>query len=173
MGKLISTRLLTVPDIMSIDRALTDELLKIASTRLAIPAADLHIRPILPKEDLGLTNNEWIFSLATANAWNTAISAKLLDRDCFLGIYGVSILSATPLSSAVKFSRGVAAGIVECWEYEDMQVQDEPTAVTPEPIIYPGDTRITLDIWCRGTTGSERLTLLGAVAEPRGKHVAT
>ena len=171
MAKLISARELSLADIAEIDTKLADALMSDASKKLALDKSKLALRPILPTEDLGITNNSWYTGSLTANSWNTWINAVLLDDDTFLGIMGIASLAAVPKTSVARFSIGVGARVFDIWEVEDAYISGEPAAYTPEPIIYPGASRVTVDL-CAKAAGVDNVILKGWVVEPKGKRVA-
>jgi len=89
---------LTTEDVKSLERAIEDKLKALAAAEFGRPIQEFIIRKGMPETDLGLTNERWRFSIATANAWNTVISNRKVPDDTIFCFYGGSNLSPDPAS---------------------------------------------------------------------------
>ncbi|MEM0162737.1 MAG: hypothetical protein QXO62_06715 [Thermoproteota archaeon] len=130
------------------------------------------LRNIFPQEDLGLTNEVFLWNLTTANAYNAVISKLDLAKKKIIGFVGVYYPSSNPIVSAVKLTQGVGDTVIkDYWYIEHVSALDKPFALANTPIIYDYDTVVNIYFYAKAT-GSDNLVLLGRVAEPAGTMIS-
>jgi len=158
--------------IQALEEQLISELEKRAINQKVAATGNLVVRDILPYTDLGYTDNYWSVALTTATSYNAVGSDKDLDGKKVIGFMGFRILSAKPIVKLIKFSVGSGATkIKDIWQIEQCQNQNIVEGFTKEPVIYNMNDTINIDAWIASTTGTEKLVLLGKVAEPAGQQI--
>jgi len=179
---LLNAELLPKEEIAAVERALEDELVRIAlEAKLASSPDELVVRDILPKTDFGsdyFANDEWVWQAAIGgNTWVLGIK-KDLDNDFAVGFYGVrGPRSSTTKTTMVKFQLGETA-TKDIWHIEQCRCPgansaDEVFGITRSPVVYyPNDT-VVVYLYGTGTAtaDAETLVLLGKVVEPVGRTV--
>jgi len=126
------------------------------------------VRNILPKTDLGLTNEVWSWTLSSANNYNAVISNLDLQKKKVIGFVGVYYPSSNPLVSIVKFTAGTGdTKIKDYWNIEHVSALEKPFALSDNFIIYDYDNVVNIYFYAKAT-GTDNLVLLGRVAEPSG-----
>lgn len=153
------------PQIQKIREMAKEELEKAIRAKGKNPE-DYIITDILPKDDLGLANNEWKHTFSAAYTEETWIN-KTLDDDVFMTFYGYANASAVPKTLYVKYMRG--ASTEKVFHVQHVYTQMEPIAYH-EPITYSESD--TLKVLLYGNaTGEDYPILLGLVAMPRSKRI--
>jgi len=169
--KLTPIKQLSLADIAAIEASIKERLLDEASRRLARPKEQLVIRDILPKTDLGLTNEEWVTPSLTANAWTKYFDIKLPDTR-FICFYGAANNAADPIVTAVMLKMGPAGATTRgSMELEEIYADEVPVGILDEAVLYRGGDHIYVDCWAK-KAGTEPLVLKGMVAEPYGEVVS-
>jgi hypothetical protein len=125
------------------------------------------IRDILPKTDLGLSNEEWKISYTSAYTWEDKVD-KTLEEDKFLVIFGYQNNSATPKTTAIKFYKDVVP--IEVVQVENLYTYDEPIGFFT-PLAWSESERIKIEFY-GNSAGDDYVILRGFVAELRRKTVA-
>lgn len=170
MGYLMPAWELDVEDIKAIKQQVIDLALQRAMKMTGLAADQLVVRNILPSTDLGLTNEVWSFSLTTANDWNNIVT-KQLDDQQFLVIFGVAVLSADPITTALRFKVGSGTGTktLDVVDLEELYASDErPEGILKRPILYKEKQYVNIDVYAKAT-GTENLVFKGFVIEPAGR----
>ena len=154
-----------------IEEELKDELKRRALEQGVVTSEDdLVIRDLLPKTDLGATNEVWTQTLSSGNAYNNTYTPSASDKKV-IGIYGVKNKATSPLTTAIKFSVGSGGAIVkDIWEIESVMLEENTEGIATMPIIYDKNETITIAQYASGT-GTDGIILLGLVAEPKGENV--
>jgi hypothetical protein len=124
------------------------------------------VRDILPKTDLGLTNEEWKISYTTAYAWETKINITL-PEDKFIVFYGVHLNSAVPKTLAIKFYKDVNP--IEVIQLENLFTFDEPIGFYG-PFVWGEAETLRVDFY-GNATGDDYIVLRGFVAELKRKTI--
>ena len=169
MGEIIPASEMDIADVTALKQALLDRMFEIAMAMGVVERREeLIYRPILPKTDLGLTNEYWETPSLTANTWNTYFS-KQLDDQRFVGFYGVTNLSADPVVTGLKFSVGAGkTKTLDVLQIEDLYSDSERVdGYFKNPIIYKEKQYCNLEVYAKAA-GSDRLVLKGFVVEPAG-----
>jgi len=169
MGYLIPAGELTIDDIIALRQNVVGQLFSVATRLTGLAKDELIVRSILPKTDLGLTNEVWEATISSANAWNPWISNQLEDQR-FVVIYGLANLTADPVTTAIKFSTGASkTKIIDVVQYEDLYTNKERVdGYFNRFIVYKHKQYLNADLYARAT-GTERLVLKGFVVEPAGR----
>jgi len=124
------------------------------------------IRDILPKTDLGLTNEEWKISYTAAYTWETKID-KTLEDDKFIVLYGYQNNSAVPRTTAIKFFVDVRP--IEVIEVENLYTYMEPIGFFT-PLGWSEGEVLRID-FIGNSTGDDYVVLRGFVAERKSKTI--
>jgi len=125
------------------------------------------IRDILPKTDLGLTNEEWKISYTSAYAWEAKIN-KTMEEDKFIVFFGYTNNSATPKTLALKFYKDVTP--IEVIEVENLNAYMEPIGFFT-PLVWSESEGLKIEFY-GNATGDDYPVLRGFVAELRKKTIA-
>jgi len=163
---------LTPQDIAGIEASVKERLLSEASGKLNLSRDQLVVRDILPKTDLGLTNEEWVTPSLTADAYTKYFDIKLPDNR-FICFFGAGNNAADPIVTLVVLKMGPAGGTTKgTMEIEEMYAEDVPICLTDEAILYRGGDHIYVDVWAKAS-GTEPLVLKGMVCEPYGQIISS
>jgi hypothetical protein len=163
MGIVIPVSMIDKKDFVSRVQSIASKALDIGKT--VIDAKELVIRPLSPR-DLGLDVDEWKFSVSAGE--NTIIN-KQLDDKTLVVIYGVYNLSASPVTTELKF--GTQAKIVEDIYIEDMYAYDYKVALLSEPVVYQPGSTVKISAVAKAASTDEKLGFLGFVVEPSGRKI--
>jgi hypothetical protein len=125
------------------------------------------IRDILPKDDLGLTNNEWKVSYTGAYGWEAKISLTL-PEDKFVAFYGYQNNSAAPKTLALKFYKDTIP--VEVIQVENLYTYAEPVGFFT-PMGWAESEGLKIEFY-GNAAGDDYPVLRGLVAELRKKTIA-
>ena len=161
----------TQSEIRAAQQVAIDKILQIAVNDLKKPRDQLVIRHILPKTDLGFSNETWAETISSANAFNTIVDDKNFDNKKVMTIYGFANLAANPLTTEVKITSG--ADVKALIHIEDMYLYPEnPVCILKQPLLFGGDE--TFDILQYATsTGTDNLMYLGYIVEPVGRTISS
>jgi len=169
--KLHPIKQLSLADIARIKETVKRNLVREASARLAIAPEKIVVRDILPKTDMGLTNEVWVTPSLTANAWTKYFDIALPNNK-FVTFYGAANNAADPIATAIYLKRGptgaTARGLMEL---EELYADEIPVGITDEAILYRGQDHSYIEVYAKAA-GTEPLVLLGMVAEPYGATVS-
>lgn len=145
---------------------------EIAQNRLNKSEGELIVRDLQPEEDLGLTPNEFTFSVTSANATTfEEILNTEVDDNKFIVIYALSFLDADPVGTTVRFNSG-ATQLQEI-EFENALNQEVPSVFLNSPVVY--DENKTLDVELYHDVSSDtdtKIVLHGLVAEAEGENIS-
>ena len=133
--------------------------------------ADYIIRDVLPKDDLGMSDNKWEETLDTAGAWNTVINHTLGD-DEFIVIFGVGNNNDNPVATAMKIFRGATP--IYLVELEKLYVKQEPEGYFTNPLVFRESDKLVVQLYLPSgvtTPANEKVFLLALKAEPKGEVV--
>jgi hypothetical protein len=125
------------------------------------------VRDILPKTDLGLTNEEWKISYSSAYTWEKKIDFTL-PEDKFIVFFGFHNNSADPKTLAVKFYKDVTP--VEVIEVENLYTYAEPIGFFT-PLAWGESEGLKVEFYGK-SAGDDYPVLRGLVAELRKKTIA-
>jgi len=168
MGYLIPKQELTVEEIMEIETATVEKLLEIAAKQTGIAKEELVVREIMPKTDLGLTNEEWKISYTAAYTEERKVNITL-PKNKFIAFFGATNLSAVPKTLYVGFA--TPAKRVDNWHFSKIYSYNNPVGYAKEPVIFVGGK--TMHLWFYGNaTGDDLPELKGIVVEPLGELVS-
>ena len=154
---------LKVEDLITLRKTSLDAL-RTAIASEERPVEQFIVRDILPKTDLGLSNEEWKITYSNAYTWETKIDIAL-PSDKFLVIYGISIPSPTPKTLAIKFWRDVSPICVV--DLEKVYAYKQPIVYLPQPIVWKQKQIVKVEFYGKAT-GDDYVVLLGFVAEKIG-----
>lgn len=173
MIDMASTANLSLSEIRRLEIGISEYLKDLAVKKGIVKArTEALVRDILPKTDLNFTNEEWVETITSANAWNTVVSLRLPDKKAMV-IYGVRFITASPKTSAIKFALGPeGAKVKEIVEVESATVTEEKELIFETPILYEDSQYVNISFYGKNT-GTEKIVLLGKVVEPAGEVVAS
>lgn len=141
-----------------------DFLFNRAKSELKLSDQDVITRPLRP-EDLGLSTAEWTFT-TSGTGWQTLVSAVTIADCAFIGINGVSYLqSGTQGITQLRITR--AGSKTRYWQIQGINLQENPVVYADDPFTVDQNTTITIEGYVL-STGTEKLGLIGMVAEKRG-----
>jgi len=114
---------------------------------------DYIVRDLLPWTDLRITSagqasvltDFWGTGALVASTLNTYVNRQL-SNDQFIAIYGIAIRDTNPCIQKVLMQTGGAASTMAQWSLEEMYTSDVPIAYTPEPIYYPGQKTVFIQL---------------------------
>lgn len=170
MGYVIPASELNVEDIISIKQQVIDALFKVAMKMTGLTKDQLVVRNLLPKTDLGLTNEYWETPSLTANDW-TNYFTKQLDQQQFVVFYGVANLSPSPKATALRFKvgRGEGTKTLDVIQLEELYTNTvRSDGFFKRPIIYKERQYVNVDVYSKAA-GTEPLMLRGFAVEPAGR----
>ena len=169
-GYLLPAIEMTIEDVPSIKSQVIDAVMAIATRMTGLTPDQLVVRNILPKTDLGLTNEYWETPTLTPNDW-TNYFTKQLENQKFVVFYGVADLSPDPKVTALKFKVGSGDGTktLDVVHLEELFTNSERTdGYLKRPIIYKEQQYVNVDVYSKAAV-SEPLVLRGFVVEPAGR----
>lgn len=149
---------------------LTDILIKKGVVKSPEEIAFRKIRPT----DIGLANDVWAESIGTANAWNRITPAdgqKIEDKA--IAIFGVANLEADYLSTGIRLTKGAGRDLITLFEgfFEEMYLEEVPKALFKKVVYFEPEDYMNMYLYGR-KTGTDRVILLGVVAEPKTKIIS-
>jgi len=156
-----------------------EEYLKDLAVRKGIVKSreDVIVRSILPATDFGSPSFSPGFSIEdfavtySATGWQTVINGRLPDKK-IVAFYGVRLAGSTPITSAIKFALGAnGAKTKEIVQVEPALTTEEKEAIFEKPILYEDSQYMYVQYYAK-STGSDRVVLLGMVAEPKGEVIS-
>jgi len=162
---------LTPQEIRSLERAVEAELLRLGVEEGLGKPEELIVRDLLPKTDLGFTNEEWVESVS-AYGWARCISSIENDKEQLVAIYGVANLNPNPLTLAVKFTLGPGdAKVKDIWQIEQIYTNSErPEGYAKDYIIYHAPD--TWSVFQYGKeAGTDRLVYYAKIVEKKGRTI--
>ena len=158
-------------EVMSIEKDLIEQLLRLATTRTNIPRERWVHRDILPHIDLGLATEVWSFDYTTGLAENHVVSHQL-PANRFLGFCKVAYVDPDPVAIYVKFATGRDAKMVkDVWHIQDIWLLEEPEAYTPEPILYGQQEWVHMFIYPERAKTGDKLVFGGFTVELLGETI--
>lgn len=130
--------------------------------------ANYVITDALPKDDFGLTNNEWRITYTTPYTEETKVNVKV-PEDKFIGIYGVAIYSAVPITTYIKFVKGV--NTLAVLELEKLYNKEDVEGYFKFPIIYEENSNMQINF--HGVkSGDEYIVLKAFVATKEKERIS-
>jgi len=143
--------------------------LGIAGTIQELQKKGLVAREVLPKTDLGLTNEEWKISYTAAYTWETKVSKIIKETQCIV-FYAATNLSATPKTLFVRM--GLPGVEIAVWNFEKLYTYTENvTGYTLKPVVVLGGKTLEIDFYGRATA-DDFPVLRGLIAEPKGEVIS-
>ena len=131
--------------------------------------ANYRVRDILPYTDLSLTGasaDVWSFDYSAAG--ELTIINKELDDKTHVVFFGIVVNSATPLTTKMIFEDG--SSTLAVYEIEKILAYEKVVGIFNAPLLFRGKDKIIIKTY--GTAaGTEKLVLLGFIAEPAGKTI--
>lgn len=132
--------------------------------------ADLAIRDILPKTDLGFTNEVWATASLPQYAYTAVVDTRL-PANKLIGFYGVQNLGSD-ITSVIRFKIGPGkARVLDLWNIQKVASEKEKIGISEKDIIYENQDYATIEYY-NTATGVSNVMLLGIVAEPKGEVVS-
>lgn len=128
--------------------------------------ADYTITDILPKTDLGLTNEEWKHTFATAYTEEDFVN-KTLEDEKFIVLYGYTNLSPDPKTLYFKFYKG--ASVEKVVHVQAAYIQEEPI-VYFDPQVWAEGDKMKIVLYGKAT-GDDYPVFLGLVAQVKGERI--
>jgi len=89
---MVATARLSVAEIRSKEVEFIEKVRSRAAKVFEVSPEQVIVRDILPKDDFGLDDNKWVFSLGTAGDYNKIIDVTAPQNKVFI-VYGLKILS--------------------------------------------------------------------------------
>jgi len=170
MSYIIPFSELDIAEIAAIKQQVIDALFSVAMKMTGLTRDQLVIRNLLPKTDLGLTNEYWETPSLTANDWTNYFTKQLAEQQ-FVVFYGVANLAPDPKATALRFKVGSEAGTktLDVVQLEELYTNTVRTdGFFKRPIIYKERQYSNVDVYSKAT-GTDPLMLRGFVAEPAGR----
>lgn len=168
------TTYLTKEEVLRAEEALKAELTRVALAKKVVTSAkDLAIRDILPKTDLGYSNEVWATSTLPRYAYSTTASFRVPDTKVigFLGVEDLAGGIGTGVTSVIRFSLGPGkAKVIDVWNIQKIESEKELQGYSDNVIIYGPGEYMGVEFY-NVDTGVSKVVLLGFVAEPKGELV--
>lgn len=147
-------------------RKMLGELKAKAMKELKLEEDEIIVRMLRP-EDIGLSNPEWTFNVASGDAWNTGMVNTAIADNRFVGIHGILIEeSGAQAGLQLKVTR--MGQVKRYWHIQGVNTLESPTIFFDDPIMAEQNTTLTIDIYATAADADFRLCFLGAVAEKKG-----
>jgi len=142
-----------------------DTLMRVAKQELGLGDKDLIQRQLIP-EDLGLTG-QWTVNLS-ATGWVTYISAYSIANNRFIGINGIAIpQSAVQGGTEVRIT--AQGQVLRYWQIQDANLTEDLVYYFDDPVeVIRQNTPVTIEVYCRATSATERVVIIGEVVEKEG-----
>jgi len=128
---------------------------------------DYVFRDLLPKTDLGLTNEEWKHTYSAAYTEEDMVS-KTLDDDRFIVIFGYTNTSPDPKTLYFKLLNGV--NVEKVIHVQHLYVYEVPEGYF-DPVGWAEGEKITIKVY-GNATGDDYPVFIGLIAEPKGETVS-
>jgi hypothetical protein len=168
------TTYLTKEEVLRVEEALKAELTRVAIAKKVVTnAKDLAIRDILPKTDLGYSNEVWATSTLPQYAYSTVASLRVPDTKVigFLGVQDLAGGIGTGVTSVIRFTLGPGKSkVVDVWNIQKIESEEELEGFSDKVIVYAPGEYLGVDFY-NVDTGVSKVVLLGFVAEPKGELV--
>ena len=170
MGKIIPDMDLEIAERKAIKESLTEGMKEKAVELKYVAGMDeLIVREILPKTDMGLTNEYWVTPSLTANAWTAYFPAKQVADKTLVGFYGVKNLSADPKITGIRFFSGKEkTKTLDVTQLEEIYKVGAAEGFFDEPLVYIAKQYITTELYSKAAV-TELFMLRGYVVEPAGE----
>jgi hypothetical protein len=123
---------------------------------------DFVVRDILPKTDLGLANEEWKITYASAYAWETKINVTLPENK-FVVLFGYQNNAPSPKTLAVRLFRNVEP--LDVIEVEQLYTYAENPIGFFAVLGWMESDKLQVDFY-GNAAGDDYPVLRGLVAEP-------
>jgi len=167
MGYLIPKQELTVEEVMEIESALVEKLFEIAMAQTGLTREELTSRELLPKTDLGWTNEEFKITFAAAYTEEEEVRITL-PKNKFIGLYAVTNEDADPATLYISF--GTPAKVADIWHLSKIYTYENPTGFAKEPVIFIGGKTMVWKFYGK-RTGDDYPVVRGIVVEPIGEKI--
>ena len=140
-------------------------LMNTAKQELGLSEKDLILRQLRP-EDVGLTG-AWTVNLS-ATGWITYIDAASIGNNRFIGINGIAIpQSAVQGGTQVRIT--AQGQVLRWWQIQDANLTEDLVYYFDDPVeVVKQNTPLTVEVYCRAISATERIVLIGAVVEKEG-----
>jgi hypothetical protein len=173
-GTMPITVYLTKEQVLAIEDELKRELKRVAiEKKVATSEAQLAVRDILPKTDLGFENEVWATGTLPAFTYTTVSSFRVPDNKV-IGFYGVKDLAGgigTGITSVIRFTLGPGKSkVIDLWQIQKIESEEEVEGYSDKMIIYGPGEYLGIDFY-NVETGVSNVKLLGFVVEPKGELV--
>jgi len=129
--------------------------------------ADFDIAPIMPKTDLGLTNEEWKHTFSSAYTEENYVSQTLGDN-VFLVLYGYTNHNSTPHTLYFELKKNQS--VEKVVHVQETFSMDEPYVFFDPVVFSEGDT-VTIVLY-GNAAADDYPVFLGFIAKPKG-HILT
>ena len=123
---------------------------------------------ILPKDDLGLTNDEFKHTFTAAYTDEEYVNRTLGD-DEFITIYGYTNINSSPVTLKLSFYNGVS--LKKIVHVQASYAQQEPY-VFFEPEVWAEGEVMKIEIYGNAASDDYPI-LLGIVAKPKGSRLSS
>lgn len=127
---------------------------------------DIVVRPLRP-EDVGLSNPEWTFNLASANAWATNMLNTTISNNRWIGINGF-LVEESGAQAGTQVKLKVMGIDRRYWTIQGVNMLQDSTIFFLDPLTVDENTNITMDIYGTDIDADFRLVVLGVVVEKKG-----
>lgn len=147
--------------------------------------ADVHVRDILPSEDLDNdqgsnvntwtnTNREWIQSGLSADTLNQVYEIDASNRadEKVIGIFALSSTAADPITTEIDFEDGTGSRFERLMFQENQTFTEGDLALLRNPIVFNEGKDAIIYQWTNDS-GSDQVIYHGAVAEKAGTTLGT
>lgn len=162
---------LETAEVSRIRRQAADLLAIRASEVLGLDMTQIVVRDILPKTDLGYTNEIWASASLTANTYTPLFTQKTLLSTQLVCFWGVIDLSPSPSLTGVSFSKGTAQTMVLAQIEAALGWTQYPFALIRPTVLYNPSDPVLIQGYVNAT-GVQEVVLLGFEAEQIGVNVA-
>lgn len=142
----------------------------LASQKLTTGADNITVRDLDLEEDVSATNEDWKWTLSTANDYNTILSSGFtVPIDRFFSFFGVHLLTAGSAMQKIKYAQGGVT--TDIWAVRHLLAKEEPSGISRRPIMATSSTPLQISLY-GNTAQDEEVVFMAYAAEKKGRFIA-
>ena len=153
----------------AIRQSIAKQLRSLAASKLSSTEDQVTVRDVDMEEDFSQTDEEWNWSITTANTYVDMLGATFtVPTDKFFAIYSADLLTNGCGMQKIRFTQG--GNTTDIWSLRKLLARDHPCGVTRKPIVATSQTPLQFAFY--GSTVQTEEVVIGILtAEKRGRLI--
>ena len=141
----------------------------LAASKMNTVPDNITVRDMDLEEDISNTNEEWLWTVTSANAYNDQLGATFtVPTDKYFAFFGCHVLTNGSGLQKIKWTQG--GNTTDIWSLRQLQAYDHPSCITRKPIVATSQTPLQFSIY--GTVAQdEEIVFMCYTAEKRGRLI--